>query len=136
MADLLRLTAKIVGAYVAKNPSPVGSMPDLIAGVNASLKSLGETPAESAPIPAVNPKRSVHADYIICLEDGKRFKSLRRHLMTYYGLTAEEYRTKWALPRDYPMVAPNYAAARSELAKRFGLGRKPKSKPRARRARR
>lgn len=81
-------------------------------------------------MPAVNPKRSVHADYIVCLEDGKRFKSLKRHLMTHYGMTPDEYRAKWGLPRDYPMVAPNYAAARSELAKKMGLGHKPEAKPR------
>ena len=85
--------------------------------------------------PAVNPKKSVHPDYIISLEDGKRFKSLKRHLATHYGLTPDEYRRKWGLPADYPMVAPNYAAARSELAKKIGLGRKPAPKPKARASR-
>ena len=79
-------------------------------------------------MPAVNPKRSVHGDFIICLEDGKKFKSLKRHLMSSYGLTPDEYRTKWGLPHDYPMVAPNYSAARSQLAKALGLGRKPAAK--------
>ncbi len=114
---------------------PVASLPDLIASVSASLNSLGEPPAEPTPEPAVNPKRSVHADYIVCLEDGKHFKSLKRHIMTHYKLTPAEYRAKWGLAHDYPMVAPNYSATRSELAKKLGLGRKPKAKP-AKRARR
>ncbi len=82
-------------------------------------------------MPAVNPKRSVHSDYIVCLEDGKKFKSQKRHLMAHYGLTPEEYRTKWGLPNDYPMVAANYSAARSALAKSMGLGHKPRAKPRS-----
>lgn len=128
MADLLELTAEIVGAYVAKNPVPAGSLPDLIATVNSSLGSLGAPASKQVQEPAVNPTRSVRNDYIICLEDGKRFKSLKRHLATSYNLTPEEYRTKWNLPADYPMVAPAYAAARSELAKKMGLGRKAKGK--------
>jgi predicted transcriptional regulator len=132
LTKLLELTADIVGAYVAKNPMPASGLPDFIASVNASLSSLGNPPPEAALQPAVNPKRSVHADYIVCLEDGKRFKSLKRHLMTHYGLSPEEYRAKWGLPHDYPMVAPNYAAARSELAKKMGLGRKPAAKVKAR----
>lgn len=130
MTSLLDLTAEIVGAYVAKNPMPVSSLPELIASVSSSLVSLTAPPVEPAPEPAVNPKRSVHPDHIVCLEDRKRFKSLKRHLMTHHGLTPEEYRAKWNLPHDYPMVASNYAAARSELAKKMGLGRKPKAKPR------
>jgi predicted transcriptional regulator len=137
MTNLLELTAEIVGAYVARNPAPASSLSALIASVSTSLQSLETPPAEPAPEPAVNPKRSVHADYIICLEDGKRFKSLKRHLMTHYGLTPDEYRAKWSLPHDYPMVSPNYSKARSELALKLGLGRKPKSKPRpAKRTRR
>ncbi len=127
---LLELTADIVGAYVANNPMPAGQLPELIARVNLSLAGLGKA-AEAAAAelsPAINPKRSVRDDYIVCLEDGKRFKSLRRHLMTHYGLTPDAYRQKWGLPADYPMVAPAYAAARSELAKKMGLGRKPKAK--------
>lgn len=130
MSELLELTAEVVGAYVANNPMPASALPELIASVNASLRGLGTPAPQPSPVPAINPKRSVHADYIVCLEDGKRFKSLKRHLMTDFGMTPDEYRTKWDLPRDYPMVAPNYAAARSELAKKMGLGRKPKAKPR------
>ncbi|AZO36324.1 MAG: transcriptional regulator [Mesorhizobium sp.] len=127
---LIELTADIVSAYVSNNPVPVGSLPDLIASVNSSLATIGgpaapETPAQA---PAVNPKRSVFPDCIICLEDGKRFKSLKRHLGTHYGLTPDEYREKWGLARDYPMVAPNYAEQRSALAKASGLGRKATKK--------
>ena len=127
-ANLSELTAEIVAAYVANNAVPVSNLSSLIATVHGAIAGLSTTAAAvaEAPVPAVNPKRSVHADYIVCLEDGKRFKSLKRHLMTHYGLTPDEYRTKWGLPHDYPMVAPNYAAARSELAKKLGLGRKAK----------
>ncbi|AZO10706.1 MULTISPECIES: MucR family transcriptional regulator [unclassified Mesorhizobium] len=124
--DLLGLTAHIVSAYVEKNQLPAAGLSDLIASVNASLTALGKPSAPPAPppTPAVNPKRSVTPDYIICLEDGKKFKSLKRHIGVHFGLTPEAYRTKWGLPADYPMVAPNYAASRSELAKSIGLGRK------------
>ncbi|BCG92176.1 MucR family transcriptional regulator [Mesorhizobium sp. 131-2-1] len=124
--DLLELTAHIVSAYVEKNRLPAAGLSDLIASVSASISSLGQPPAPvAAPlVPAVNPRRSVTPDYIICLEDGKKFKSLKRHLGVHFGLTPEAYRTKWGLPADYPMVAPNYAASRSELAKSIGLGRK------------
>ncbi|WP_395446970.1 MucR family transcriptional regulator [Aminobacter sp. UC22_36] len=124
--DILGLTAHIVSAYVENNKVPATGLPELIASINASILSLdqpAEAPAE-AQQPAVNPKRSVHPDYIVCLEDGKKFKSLKRHLSVHFGLTPEEYRAKWGLPADYPMVAPNYAAARSQLAKSLGLGRK------------
>ncbi len=127
--ELAELTADVVSAYVANNPVPVGALPDLIASVHASLSGLGH-PATAAPVetvPAVNPKKSVFPEYIISLEDGKKFKSLKRHLATSYDLTPVEYRAKWGLPNDYPMVAPNYAARRSELAKLIGLGRKPAS---------
>lgn len=124
--DLLELTAHIVSAYVEKNRLPVAGLSDLIASVAASIGGLSQPPAPVAPpqVPAVNPKRSVTADYIICLEDGKKFKSLKRHLGVHFNLTPEAYRAKWGLPADYPMVAPNYAASRSELAKSIGLGRK------------
>ncbi|RUV39564.1 MULTISPECIES: MucR family transcriptional regulator, partial [unclassified Mesorhizobium] len=107
------------------------SLPDLIASVNLSLLKIGGSaePETSAQAPAVNPKRSVFPDYIICLEDGKRFKSLKRHLHVHYGLTPDQYRAKWGLKPEYPMVAPNYAAQRSTLAKASGLGRKPTAKP-------
>jgi predicted transcriptional regulator len=124
---LIELTADVVAAYVSNNPVPVGELPNLIADVHMALGRVGAAP-EIAPVdkqkPAVNPKKSVHDDYIICLEDGKKFKSLKRHLMTHYGLTPEQYREKWGLDPSYPMVAPNYAAARSQLAKKMGLGRK------------
>jgi len=127
---LIELTADVVAAYVSNNPVPAGDLPNLIADVHSALGKVG-TASEQAPVdkpkPAVNPKRSVTDDYIICLEDGKKFKSLKRHLMTHYGLTPEQYREKWGLDSNYPMVAPNYAAARSRLAKKMGLGRKRKS---------
>ena len=131
---VIELTAEIVSAYVAKNRVPVAGLADLIASTSASLRKLGDVaPAqEAAPTPAVNPKKSVHADYIVCLEDGKKFKSMKRHLGAH-GLTPSQYRAKWGLAADYPMVAPNYAAARSEMAKKIGLGRKAKPKPKARR---
>lgn len=125
-SGLIELTADIVSAYVSNNPVPVASLAELIASVNSSLSKLGErTESEKlAQAPAVNPKRSVFPDYIVCLEDGKKFKSLKRHLNVHYGLTSDEYRAKWGLKSDYPMVAPNYAAQRSALAKSSGLGRK------------
>lgn len=125
-AELIELTADIVSAFVSNNAVPVAGLSELIASVHQSLSGLSQpvvAPA-AAPIPAVNPKRSVFPDYIICLEDGKKFKSLKRHLNTDFGLNPDEYRTKWGLPRDYPMVAPNYAAQRSALAKASGLGLK------------
>jgi len=128
---LIELTADVVAAYVSNNPVPVGELPNLIADVHAALGRVGGT-VEAPPIekqkPAVNPKRSVHEDYIICLEDGKKFKSLKRHLMTHYNLTPDQYREKWGLDASYPMVAPHYAAARSQLAKKMGLGRKSKGR--------
>jgi predicted transcriptional regulator len=124
--ELAELTADVVSAYVANNPLPAASLPELIASVHASLSGLGgpiAAPAEPQE-PAVNPKRSVHPDHIICLEDGKKFKALRRHLNTEHGMTPEAYRAKWDLPGSYPMTAPNYSDRRSELAKAIGLGRK------------
>ncbi|TIO11489.1 MAG: MucR family transcriptional regulator [Mesorhizobium sp.] len=127
---LIELTADVVSAYVSNNPVPAGELPALIAQVHGALKgTAGLIPAEE-PVPVKKPavpiKKSIEPDYIISLEDGKKFKSLKRHLATHYGLTPDEYRAKWGLPSDYPMVAPNYAATRSALAKTIGLGRKPK----------
>ncbi|MGX8010103.1 MucR family transcriptional regulator [Mesorhizobium sp. ORM8.1] len=122
---LIGLTAEIVSAYVGNNAVPVASLPELIESVNASLAKVSQPAEPEMPplVPAVNPKRSVFPDYIVCLEDGKKFKSLKRHLGVL-GLTPNEYRAKWGLAPDYPMAAPNYAAQRSALAKSSGLGRK------------
>ena len=124
-ANYVELAADIVSAYVSNNSVPTGELPSLISDVHAALLRVkgggAEAPAE-APKPAISVKKSVTPDYIICLEDGKRFKSLKRHLRTQYGMTPEQYREKWGLAADYPMVAPNYAKARSELAKEMGLG--------------
>jgi predicted transcriptional regulator len=124
-SNLVALTAEIVSAYVSKNAVASGDLSGLIADVHAALSraSGAAEPIEREEFkPAVAVKKSVTADYIICLEDGKKFKSLKRHLRTHYKLTPDEYRAKWGLPHDYPMVAPNYAAARSNLAKKMGLG--------------
>ena len=125
---LMELTAEVVAAYVSNNSVPAGELPNLISDVHAALGRM-DTPAAPVVVaekqkPAVNPKKSIHDDYIICLEDGKKFKSLKRHLRTHYNLSPEEYREKWGLPPDYPMVAPNYSARRSALAIQNGLGRK------------
>ncbi len=122
--DLLALTTEIVAAHVSNNTVAVGDLPGLINQVYQSLASIGQSPAAPAerPQPAVSVKRSVHPDYIICLEDGKKLKMLKRHLKTAYNMTPEEYRERWQLPPDYPMVAPNYARQRSRLAKEIGLG--------------
>ena len=123
--SFIDLTAEIVSAYVSNNTTPASEIPALIAQVHAALTRVSsgraETPAEPAK-PAGSVKKSMTADYLICLEDGKRFKSLKRHLRTQYNMTPEQYRDKWQLPADYPMVAPNYAVARSQLAKSMGLG--------------
>jgi len=123
--DFVAIAADIVSAYVANNSVASGELPSLIASVHGSLVklSIGEIePVVEEAKPAVPIKKSVTPDYIICLEDGKKFKSLKRHLRTQYNLSPEDYRAKWGLPADYPMVAPNYAAARSSLAKSMGLG--------------
>jgi predicted transcriptional regulator len=123
--SLIDLAADIVSAYVSNNTVPAADLPVLIASVHRALNATHSGGAEPEPEPlkpAVNPKKSVFPDYIVCLEDGKKFKSLKRHLRTHYDLSPEEYREKWGLPPDYPMVAPNYAAARSALAKKMGLG--------------
>ncbi len=128
-SDLIDLTADIVSAYVSNHSVTAADLPSLIADVHQALARThaGLNEPEPEPLrPAVNPKRSVFPDYIICLEDGKKFKSLKRHLRTHYDLSPEEYRDKWGLAPDYPMVAPNYAAARSALAKKMGLGQRRK----------
>ena len=123
--ELIDLTADIVSAYVTNHSVAAHDLPGLIADIHQALTrtNAGMNEPEPEPLkPAVNPKKSVFPDYIICLEDGKKFKSLKRHLRTHYDLSPEEYREKWGLSPDYPMVAPNYAAARSALAKKMGLG--------------
>jgi predicted transcriptional regulator len=123
--NFIDLTTTIVSAYVSNNPTPASELPALISQIHAALLRVStgrtELPIEPAR-PAVPVKKSMTADYLICLEDGKRFKSLKRHLRTQYGMTPEQYRDKWGLPPEYPMVAPNYAVARSQLAKKMGLG--------------
>lgn len=123
--DLVDKAAEIVSAYVAGNQVQAQDIPALIRMVHSALMEISTSAAparEPAQEPAVSIKKSVTPDYIVCLEDGKKFKSLKRHLRTRYGMTPEEYRAKWGLPHDYPMVAPNYAKERSNLAKRMGLG--------------
>jgi predicted transcriptional regulator len=127
--DLLGLTAEIVSAHVSNNPVTLADLPGLIQEVHRTLATLG-TPVPKAeaekPLPAVPIKKSILPDYLICLEDGKKLKMLKRHLQTSYKLSPEQYREKWGLPPDYPMVAPNYAKHRSSLAKQIGLGTKPR----------
>ena len=123
--NFIGLTAEIVSAYVSNNTVASADIPALINQVHSALLrvSTGEAQPSSEPLkPAVPVKRSIHPDFIVCLEDGKKFKSLKRHLRSQYNMTPEQYREKWGLPPDYPMVAPNYAAARSQLAKQMGLG--------------
>ncbi|MDR6755980.1 putative transcriptional regulator [Mycoplana sp. BE70] len=132
---LVELTADIVAAYVSNHVVPVSELSTLIADVHAALNNTSrpaavvEEPVQAEkPKPPVPIRKSVQNDYIICLEDGQKFKSLKRHLMTHYGMTPEQYREKWDLPPDYPMVAPSYAEARSRLAKEMGLGQRRKAK--------
>jgi predicted transcriptional regulator len=124
-ANYIELAAGIVSAYVSNNTVATGELSSLIGDVHSALLRVATgaaiTPAE-APKPAVPLKKSITPDFIVCLEDGKKFKSLKRHLRTQYNMTPEQYREKWGLPADYPMVAPNYAKARSQLAKQMGLG--------------
>jgi predicted transcriptional regulator len=123
--NYIELTAEIVSAYVSNNTVPAGEIPGLINQVHTALARVSgkssDAPAEPLK-PAVSVKKSITPEYIVCLEDGKKFKSLKRHLRTQYNMTPEQYREKWGLSADYPMVAPNYAAARSQLAKQMGLG--------------
>ena len=128
----IELTASIVSAYVSNNSVPAQDLSALINQVHSALTrvSSGQGEIAAEPLkPAVSVKKSITSDYIVCLEDGKKFKSLKRHLRTQYNMTPEQYRDKWSLPPDYPMVAPNYAVARSQLAKKMGLGQqRPKKK--------
>jgi predicted transcriptional regulator len=124
-SELIEMTADIVSAYVGANTVSATDLPSLIQSVHKALAgvSTGEETVEVAPKePAVSIKKSITPDFLICLEDGRKFKSLKRHLRTKYNLSPEDYRAKWGLAKDYPMVAPNYAAARSNLAKQMGLG--------------
>jgi predicted transcriptional regulator len=124
--DMLRMTADVTAAYVSNNTLPATQLNDVIKTIYSSLLALEKPEANSmtGQKPMVPIKKSVTPEYIICLEDGKKLKMLKRHLRTAYGMTPEEYRMKWGLPADYPMVAPNYAEQRSEFAKKIGLGRK------------
>ena len=123
---IITLTADIVAAHVSNNSVAVNDLPTLIANVHTALASLGtpRVPIIEKQEPAVSIRASIKPDYVICLEDGKKLKMLKRHLMTHYGMTPDQYRTKWGLPNDYPMVAPNYAEQRRVLAKQIGLGTK------------
>ncbi|AWJ94456.1 MucR family transcriptional regulator (plasmid) [Azospirillum baldaniorum] len=128
--DLTALTATVTAAYLENNNVSMQTVPSVITSVYAAFASLGKAlpPTEAErPAPAVPIRKSVTSDYIVCLEDGKKLKMLKRHLQSAYGMTPDEYRTRWGLPADYPMVAPSYAATRSNLAKAAGLGRKPGS---------
>lgn len=126
---MLQMASAIVAAYVGNNPVPQAELPKLISETFRALQAIaaGAEPAAEAPVaarPAINARKSITPEYIVCLEDGKKFKSLKRHLRSHYNLSPEQYREKWGLPPDYPMVAPNYAATRSSLAKRMGLGKR------------
>ena len=130
--NFIDLTAHIVSAYLSNNQTPPSEIPNLISQVHGALVRVSSGRSETAPLepakPAVSLKKSIAPDYLVCLEDGKRFKSLKRHLRTQYNMTPEQYREKWGLPADYPMVAPNYAVARSQLAKQMGLGQQQRKR--------
>ena len=127
--DVLKMTAEVVSAYVGNNALPSSEIPELIKLVYGSLQGLDSSSDRQEQLkPAVPIRRSVTPDHIICLEDGKKLKMLKRHLRTTYNMTPEEYRAKWGLPADYPMVAPNYAEQRSQFAKKIGLGRKRRAR--------
>ena len=127
---LITLTSDIVAAHVSNNSVSADELPSLISNIYGALAGLGQAAAvvEVMPEPAVSIRSSIKPDYIVCLEDGKKLKMLKRHLMTHYNLTPDQYRARWGLSSDYPMVAPNYAEKRRELAKKIGLGRKPRQK--------
>lgn len=129
--ELLGLTAQIVSAHVSHNPVPAAELPGLIQEVFRTLAGVGSHPAPEPerPQPAVPVKKSITPGYLICLEDGKKLKMLKRHLKTAYNLSPEQYRERWGLPADYPMVAPDYAKHRSSLAKKIGLGTTPRARP-------
>jgi predicted transcriptional regulator len=136
-SELLEMTADIVSAYVGNNSVEAATLPQLIQNIHTALSQISSGPVEPEPTPqepAVPVRKSITPDYRICLEDGRKFKSLKRHLRTKYDMSPEEYRAKWGLPKDYPMVAPNYARARSELAKQMGLGQGGRKPARAGRA--
>jgi predicted transcriptional regulator len=127
--DVLALTAQIVSAHVSNNSVTPDALPSLIQDVYRTLSGVGrEAPVPEKPQPAVPVKKSVFADHIVCLEDGKKLKMLKRHLKTAYDMTPDQYRERWGLPPEYPMVAPNYASHRSSLAKKIGLGTKPRGR--------
>ncbi len=129
-SDLLGLTAQIVSAHIAHNSVATESLPALIQEIYKTLSNVGkETVTIDRPQPAVAVKKSIFPDYLVCLEDGKKLKMLKRHLQTSYNLTPDQYRERWGLTPDYPMVAPNYARHRSSLAKKIGLGTKPAAAP-------
>ena len=124
--ELLRMTSEVAAAYISNNNLPSGQLPDVIRTIHESLAALSGARVAAAsepPTPAVAIKKSITPDYIVCLEDGKKLKMLKRHLRSTYNMTPDEYRHRWGLPADYPMVAPNYAAQRSDFAKKIGLGR-------------
>jgi predicted transcriptional regulator len=127
--EILKLASNIVAAYVSNNPIPASDVPTMIKTIHGTLGGLADSSTGEATTqkPAIAVKRSITPDYIICLEDGKKLKMLKRYLRSTYGMTPETYRAKWGLPADYPMVAPNYAAQRSEFAKKIGLGRSSSS---------
>jgi predicted transcriptional regulator len=130
--ELLNLTAEIVAAFASNNTVAMGDLPGVISSVFTALRGAGQaeaTKAEAAPAPAVPIRKSVTSEFLICLEDGKKLKMLKRHLKTRYHMSPEAYRQRWGLPRDYPMVAQAYAEQRASLAKRLGLGRKPAPVP-------
>lgn len=129
--ELLELTTEIVSAHVGNNSIALGDLPQLIQDVYKTLAIVGTTPAvPERPKPAVPIKKSIFPDFVVCLEDGKKLKMLKRHLKTAYNMTPDEYRARWGLPPEYPMVAPNYAKHRSALAKKIGLGTKPRKRRR------
>jgi predicted transcriptional regulator len=137
-SDVLRMAVDVAAAYLGNNSVPAGQVPEVINTIYGALNALNGQVAQAGaepPKPAVSVRRSVHPEYIVCLEDGKKLKMLKRHLRAAYGMTPDEYRAKWNLPADYPMVAPNYAEQRSAFAKQIGLGRKKGEKaPRRKKA--